>query len=447
MAHPLSVAVVGSGPSGAYCTRLLSEDVSLDARVDVYERLPAPFGLVRYGVAPDHQKIKSITASLAEIFENPRVRFVGNVEVGSDVSVDGLRRHYDAVILACGASVGRRLGITGEDLPGVFSATDFVAWYSGHPDAAVDRFSLTAEQAVVIGVGNVALDVARMLVRTADELRRTDVPEHVVEVLAASSIREITIVGRRGPAFAKFTSKELAELGALESADVVVDPADLILDVEQEAALAANPPARRVVAKLRALADHEPHGRSRSIRFAFACRPAGFLGTTAVDAVRFQRSLGGSSEPVDIPAQFVLSSIGYRGSRLADMPFDERTGTVRSDAGRVVGTHGPVPGLYAAGWIKRGPTGVIGTNRPDAGETVRALVDDMRAAPLKRAAAVGDPVDLLGLGGKAVVDWAGWRAIDRAEREYGERLGRDRVKLHDRTRLLDTASAAAASEG
>ena len=446
MAHPLSVAIVGSGPSGAYCARLLSEDGSLDARVDVYERLPAPYGLVRYGVAPDHQKIKSITASLAEILEHPRVRFVGNVAVGSDVSLDGLRRHYDAVILACGASVGRRLGITGEDLPGVFSATDFVAWYSGHPDAAVDRFSLTAEQAVVIGVGNVALDVARMLVRTADELRRTDVPEHVVEVLAASSIREITIVGRRGPAFAKCTSKELAELGALESADVVVDPADLILDEEQEAALAANPAARRVLAKLRAMADHEPRGGARSIRFAFACRPAEFLGTTAVEAVRFQRSLGRSSEPVDVPAQFVLRSIGYHGSRLADMPFDERTGTVPNDVGRVIGPDGPVPGLYAAGWIKRGPTGVIGTNRPDASETVRALVDDMRAAPLKRAAAPGDPVDLLRLGGKAVVDWAGWCAIDRAEREYGERLGRHRVKLHDRTRLLDAASAAAASE-
>jgi ferredoxin/flavodoxin---NADP+ reductase len=279
MALPLSVAVVGSGPSGAYCARLLSQDGSLDARVDVYERLPAPYGLVRYGVAPDHLKIKSITASLAEIFENPRVRFVGNIAVGSDVSLDQLRCRYDAVILACGAGLDRRLGVAGEELPGIFSATDFVSWYSGHPDAAVDKFSLTAKQAVVVGVGNVALDVARMLARTADELRRTDVPEHVLEVLAANPIREITIVGRRGPAFAKFTSKELAELGALENADVVIDAAGLVLDEEQEAAVAAKPAARRVLAALRNLADREPRDRSRLIRFAFGCRPTEFVGT------------------------------------------------------------------------------------------------------------------------------------------------------------------------
>jgi ferredoxin/flavodoxin---NADP+ reductase len=447
VAIPLSVAIVGSGPSGAYCARLLSQDGSLDARVDVYERLPAPFGLVRYGVAPDHLKIKSITASLAEIFENPRVRFAGNIVVGSDVSLDELRRHYDAVILACGAGLDRRLGIAGEELPGVFSATDFVSWYSGHPDAAVDRFSLTAEQAVVVGVGNVALDVARMLVRTADELRRTDVPEHVVEVLAASSIREITIVGRRSPAFAKFTSKELAELGALENADVVVSAADLVLDEEQEAAVAAKPAARRVVATLQRMADREPRGRSRSIRFAFRCRPTRFLGTAAVEAARFQRSKAGGSEAIDIPAQFVLRSIGYRGSRLADVPFDEHTGTVPNDAGRVIGSDGPVPGLYAVGWITRGPTGVIGTNRPDAVETVGALVDDIRASGSQRNRAAGDLVGLLRPRGQAVVDWTGWRAIDRAEQQYGAKLGRDRVKLHDRTRLLEAATIMPVSSG
>jgi ferredoxin--NADP+ reductase len=439
MALSLSVAVVGSGPSGAYCARLLSQDGSLDARVDVYERLPAPYGLLRYGVAPDHPKIKSITASLAEIFENPRVRFVGNIVIGSDVSLGQLRRHYDAVILACGTSLDRRLGIAGEELPGIFSATDFVSWYSGHPDAAVDKFSLTAKQAVVVGVGNVALDVARMLARTPDELRRTDVPEHVLEVLAASSIREITIVGRRGPAFAKFTSKELAELGALESADVVVDAAALVLDEEQEAVVAAKPAARRVLATLRSMAERKPRDRSRLIRFAFAHRPAEFLGTGAVEAVRFQRSTADGSEPVDIPAQFVLRSIGYRGSRLADVPFDEHTGTVPNDAGRIIDAGGPVPGLYAVGWIKRGPTGVIGTNRPDAAETVSALVDDVRASGPRRARAAGDPVSLLRRRGQAVVDWTGWRAIDRAEQEYGMRLGRDRVKLHDRTRLLEVA--------
>ena len=449
MTIPLSVAIVGSGPSGAYCARLLSEHSALDARIDVYERLPAPYGLVRYGVAPDHQKIKSITASLAEIFSGPRVRFIGNVEVGEDVPLRDLRGRYDAVILACGAGIGRRLGIAGEELPGVFSATDFVSWYSGHPDAVVDQFSLaarTARRAVVIGAGNVALDVARMLVRTPDELRRTDVPEHVVEVLAASSIREITIAGRRGPAFAKFTSKELAELAALEGADVLVDAADLVLDADQEAAVAGNPAARRVLARLADLADRAARGRPRSIRFVFGYRPAEFLGTAAVEGVRFQRSLAGGSESVDIPAQFVLRSIGYRGSRLAGVPFDERAGTVPNDAGRVLGRHGPVPGLYAVGWIKRGPTGVIGTNQLDANETVNALVDDFRRATAPRCqAAQGDLASQLRTSGGAVVGWAGWRAIDRAEQEYGARLGRDRVKLHDRTRLLEAATTATAN--
>jgi ferredoxin/flavodoxin---NADP+ reductase len=449
MTFPLSVAIVGSGPSGAYCARLLSEHTALDARVDVYERLPAPYGLVRYGVAPDHQKIKSITASLAEIYSDPRVRFIGNVEVGPDVTVQQLRDRYDAVVLACGAGIGRRLGIAGEELPGVLSATDFVSWYSGHPDAAVDQFSLAAAaagQAVVIGAGNVALDVARMLVRTPDELRRTDVPEHVVEVLAACAVREITIVGRRGPAFAKFTSKELMELAALESADVLVDAADLILDADQQAAVAGNPAAGRLLMRLRDLADRPARGRPRSIRFAFGCRPAEFLGAAAVEAVRFRRWSPGLEEKVDIPAQLVLRSIGYRGSALAGVPFDERTGTVPNEAGRVSTEHGPVPGLYAVGWIKRGPTGVIGTNQLDARQTVDTLVDDLvqPAAPARRAMP-GDPAAQLRPAGGPVVSWAGWRAIDRAEHEHGARLRRDRVKLHDRGRLLEAAMTATAN--
>ena len=472
MTLPLSVAVVGSGPSGAYCALLLSEHGSLDARVDVYERLPAPYGLVRYGVAPDHQKIKSITTSFAGIFEHPRVRFIGNVEVGLDVSVEQLRDRYDAVILACGAGIGRRLGIAGEGLPGVCSATDFVSWYSGHPDTPADLFSaeasapvVTATEAVVIGAGNVALDVARMLARTPDELRKTDVPEHVVEALAASSIRKVTITARRGPAFVKFTSKELAELGALTSVDVLVDPADLVLDEEQEAAVTANRAARRVLDRLRDLAERPARGCPRSIRFAFGHRPAGFLGIAAVHAVRFERSAAGRDRIVDIPAQFVLRSIGYHGRPLPGVPFDQRTGTVPNDAGRVVGRHGPVPGLYAAGWIKRGPTGVIGTNRLDAAETVNALADDARAAARSRvAAASGGPAwqdspawqdpagvlapDYAGAGQTVgVVGWAVWRAIDQTEREYGARLGRDRVKLHDRKRLLDAATTGPASTG
>ena len=364
------------------------------------------------------------------------MRFVGNIVIGSDVSLGQLRRHYDAVILACGTvwTVGSES--RERELPGIFSATDFVSWYSGHPDAAVDRFSLTAKQAVVVGVGNVALDVARMLARTRTSCAGQMCPSMSWRCWPQARSGDHLRRPPR-PAFAKFTSKELAELGALESADVVIDAAALVLDEEQEAVVAAKPAARRVLATLRSMAERKPRDRSRLIRFAFAHRPAEFLGTGAVEAVRFQRSMADGSEPVDIPAQFVLRSIGYRGSRLADVPFDEHTGTVPNDAGRIIDAGGPVPGLYAVGWIKRGPTGVIGTNRPDAAETVSALVDAARIARDDHAA--GDPVSLLRRRGRAVVDWTGWRAIDRAEQEYGVRLGRDRVKLHDRTRLLEVA--------
>jgi ferredoxin--NADP+ reductase len=440
MGTQLSVAIVGSGPSGAFCARLLAEHPSLDARVDVYERLPAPYGLVRYGVAPDHQRIKSITASFAKVFEDPRVRFIGNIEVGKDVSLGMLRGSYDAVILACGASVGRRLGVPGEELGGVLSATDFVSWYSGHPDAEaerLDRLAATARQVVVIGAGNVALDVARMLVRTPQELRRTDVPEHVVEALAANPDREVTVVGRRGPGFAKFTSKEIAELAVLPAADVFVDEGDLELDQEQERAVGASPAAQRLLSRLRDLAGRPARGHPRSIRFVFGCRPAEILGAETAEAARFHRSHGQATRTIDIPAQLVLSSIGYRGRGLPGIPFDESTGTVPNLAGRVLSCSGPVPGLYAAGWIKRGPSGVIGTNQADAGETVRALVDDVeRAAISAGTRADGDLVARLRT---VAVGWPGWRAIDQAEEAYGARLGRDRVKLHDRTGLLAAA--------
>jgi ferredoxin--NADP+ reductase len=449
MTISLSVAIVGSGPSGAYCAQLLVEDASLDARVDVYDRLPVPYGLVRYGVAPDHKKIKSITASFGEIFQDPRVRFVGNVTVGIDVMLDALRAHYDAVIVACGASVDRRLGIPGEERGGIFSAAEFVSWYSGHPDAEVDRFSLSAEQAVVVGVGNVALDVARMLVLTPDELRRTDVPGHVVDVLAASAIREITIVGRRGPASAKFTGKELAELADLDRADIIVDPADLDLDAEQAAVAAANPLSRRLMNMLNALADRPVRGGRKTIRFAFGLRPMEILGADTVHGVRFERS-GAGSKLAELPAQFVLRSIGYRGRPLVGLPFDESSGTIPNVAGRVVGPAGSMPGVYVTGWIKRGPTGVIGTNRRDAAETVEALVQDLQdlhshtSSPLNPQ---DDLLDRMRLGGAVLVDWAGWCAIERAEQERGARLGRERVKIHEWERMLSAAASVAVSGG
>lgn len=433
----IRIAVIGSGPAGAFCAEALREAADVDVSVDVFERLPTPYGLVRYGVAPDHQKIKSIVASLAEIFETPGIRFLGNVLVGSDVGVDELRRHYDAVVLASGAPEDRRLGVPGEDLRGVIAARNFVSWYSGHPDATFDAELLAAERAVVIGVGNVALDVARMLVRTPDELRRTDVPEHVIEALAGHAVREVCVVGRRGPAAAKFTNKEFVELAAVESADVIVSPADLSLTAEDEARLASQPATRRLLASLEKVAEREPSGRSRSIRFLFDRTPTEFVGETTVKAARVARTTEAGVAD-DLAAGLVLRAVGYRGVPLDGVPFDEYTGTIPHRDCRVVVGESVVPGLYVVGWVKRGPSGVIGTNRLCASETAAAVLADMDRlpAPVDGAAAIDD---LLRSRGVKVVDWDRWLAIDVVEATLGRASGRDRVKLHDRADMLVAA--------
>ncbi|MFD7206576.1 FAD-dependent oxidoreductase [Streptomyces sp. NPDC059893] len=450
MAAPLRVAVVGSGPAGAFCAQILTEESGRDVgdlAVDVFERLPTPFGLVRYGVAPDHQKIKSIVASLTEVFETPGVRFFGNVTIGSgagcDLTVDELRAHYDAVVLASGAPLERRLGVPGEDRAGVVAARDFVSWYSGHPDAAFDTSVLAAERAVVVGVGNVALDVARMLVRTPDELRRTDVPEHVVEALAGHRVREVCVVGRRGPEHAKFTNKEFLELAAIDGADVVVSPDDLVLS-EQARAVAARPAAARLLASLQKVAEREPQGRARSIRFLFHRTPVEFAGRTDIDtAVRAVR-LAHTQRPEiveDLPVGLVLPAVGYRGRALAGVPFDNTSGTIPHRDARVVDGERVLPGLYAVGWVKRGPSGVIGTNRLCASETVEALLAD--AADLAGSGAGPEGIEaLLRARGVPVVDWSRWQAIEAAETALGERTGRGRVKLHERDAMLLAAGVA-----
>ncbi|MEV6345918.1 FAD-dependent oxidoreductase [Actinoplanes sp. NPDC051851] len=429
MTGPLRVAVVGSGPAGLFCAQILTEDPERAVAVDVFERLPTPFGLVRYGVAPDHQKIKSIVASLAETFEAPGVRFLGNVTVGTDVTVEELRERYHAVILASGAPLDRRLGIPGDELTGVLAARNFVSWYSGHPDADFDPSVLAAETAMVVGVGNVALDVARMLVRTPDELRRTDVPEHVVDALAGHAVREVVVVGRRGPQFAKFTNKELLELAEVESADVLVDPADLAH------ASPATPAARRLLASLQKIADREPRGRDRRIRFLFDRTPIGFVGETAVRAARLART-GDPTVVEEVAAGLVLPAVGYRSAPPAGVPLDDDAGTVPHRDSRVVDANGEVGGLYVAGWAKRGPSGVIGTNRLCASETVAAVLEDAAALDPRVAVPVDD---LLATRGVPVVDWTRWRLIEAAEAGLGAEHGRERVKLHDRKDMLAAA--------
>ncbi|HYT09808.1 MAG TPA: FAD-dependent oxidoreductase, partial [Mycobacteriales bacterium] len=441
-------AVVGSGPAGVYAAAALTR--TDDVTVDVLDRLPAPYGLVRYGVAPDHVKMKSVDAALRKVLEQPSVRFLGNIDVGTDLSLDELRRHYDAVLFATGAAVDRRLDVPGEDLAGSFSATDFVAWYSGHPDAELDRFALHARRVVVIGVGNVAVDVARVLSKTAAELSPTDVPGQVLDALRDSAVEEVTMVGRRGPAQAKFTTKELRELGELANADVLVDPADLELDETTEAVVQADGTLRRNLEVLREWARRTPEGRPRRLRLRFWLRPVEVLGVDAVTGVRFERSrldeggrLVGTGERADLPAEMVLRSVGYRGVPLAGLPFDERASIVPHDRGRVLTEGGPLTGVYVAGWVKRGPTGVIGTNKSDAAETVAALLADAPALPRAPRRDPDALAALLSGRGLRPVEWTGWEAIDAAEQVLGAARGCARVKIADRATLLETASRAA----
>ncbi|QXW05206.1 MULTISPECIES: FAD-dependent oxidoreductase [Rhodococcus] len=434
------IAVVGSGPSGSYCAQLLSEESDLPIEVDVFEQLPAPFGLVRYGVAPDHPKIKSITMSFSEVFEEtPGVRLLGNVRVGVDITSSELRSHYDGVVFASGAPLDRRLGVPGEDLAGAHAVRDFVSWYGGHPDTPSNAFVLDGHRAVVIGVGNVALDAARMLVRTTEDLRATDVPQHIVEAFTASTFSEVVIVGRRGPAYAKFTNKEFIELLDLENCDVIIDPDDLELDAAQQEYLDSNPAATRLFASFRKAAERGALGRKYRIRFVFDRTPVEFLGEDgSVSGVRLAKT----SDPTvteTLDTELVFRSVGYMGKAVPGLPFDTETATVPHRDSRVIDGEEEVPGVYIAGWIKRGPTGVVGTNRRCALDTVTSILEDIGSK--SSSASTSTVVDeLLRSRGVQVVDWAAWRRIDEAERAAGESTGRERVKLHDRNEMLQFAA-------
>ncbi|MFF4899900.1 FAD-dependent oxidoreductase [Streptomyces sp. NPDC001068] len=447
----LRVAVVGSGPSGCYTAQNL---VQLDptVAVDVLDRLPCPYGLVRYGVAPDHEKIKSLQGNLRTVLEHERVRFLGGVRIGGgpgELPVERLRELYHAVVFCVGAAGDRRLGIPGEELPGSWSATEFVSWYSAHPDAIDAGFVRDARSAVVIGVGNVAVDVARMLARGVAELSPTDMPQAALTALAASRIREVHVVGRRGPSQARFTTRELRELTTLPDTEVRVDPAELALDPDCADPSALPTAQRRNVEVLRGLAEGGTGGAERRIWLRFFLRPVELLADGGrVGAVRFERTepdgqggVRGTGRYETLDAQLVLRSVGYRGLPLTGLPFDAATGTVPHAAGRVLHGRASGPGDYVAGWIKRGPTGVIGTNRPDAKETVTSLLAD--APTLLGRTVPEDPVVALRALGVRPVEWPGWQAIERAEAALGARLGRGVVKLADWDALLTAAHSGA----
>jgi ferredoxin--NADP+ reductase len=436
----MRVAVVGSGPAGFYAAgALLSADAPVE--VDMIERLPTPWGLVRLGVAPDHPKLKTVSRAFERIAEQPGFRFLGNVEVGRDLHHGDLVRLYDAVLYAVGAQTDRRLGIPGEDLPGSWPATEFVAWYNGHPDFQQLDFDLSVERAVVIGVGNVALDVARMLALTHDELAPTDATDASIAAIESSPIREIVVVGRRGPAQAAFTTPELQEMGELAGADVVVDPADL------EGAEPKDTNSERNLAVLREFAAREPEGKPRRVVFRFFHSPVAILGAERVEGIELVRNELDENEravPTEeretIACGLVFRSVGYRGVELPGVPFDQASGTISNEGGRVG------PGVYVAGWIKRGPTGVIGTNKKDATETVEHLLADVAAGRLEpKPATSAAAVDaLLAERGIAVVEYVGWTSIDEAERAAGEKSGRPRVKLCSWDELLAAAERVAA---
>ena len=457
-AAPLRIAIVGSGPAGLYAAGQLLASKDPVCRVDVYDRLMTPWGLVRFGVAPDHPKIKSVTRVFERTARLPGFRFHGNVEVGVDVSHGELAGAYHAVLYATGTPHDRRLGIPGEELAGSESATDFVAWYNGHPDYADRSFDLSSRRAVVVGNGNVALDVARMLTLSEAELEVTDTADHAIEALRNSKVEEIVILGRRGPVQAAFTNPELRELADLELADVIVDPAELELDATSAAALEmAEQTVQRNVETLRAYATASARGRPRRVILRFLASPVAIEGNGRVEAIVVARNelvIGddGSlrARPTGVTERLetglVLRAVGYVGRPLAGVPYDERRTTVLNDSGRVLDplSGRPIPGLYAAGWIKRGPSGVIGTNKRCAQETTSRLIDDFRAGLLPEPP--GNPealLDRIRAAGVKIIDYAGWERIDAHERGLGELAGRPRVKLVRREEQLERASAGA----
>ena len=444
--------MVGSGPAGFYAVGGLLASEEPRFEVDLIERLPTPWGLVRLGVAPDHPNIKAVSRAFERIARTEGFRFLGNVEVGREISHEELVESYGAVVYALGAQTDRRLGIPGEDLPGSWAATEFVAWYNGHPDFQDLEFDLSHERAVVIGNGNVALDVARMLALTPEELAPTDTTDAAIAAINGAGVEEILVLGRRGPVQAAWTPVEVGELGDLAGADIVVDAAELELDDASAAELDAAPPTvKRNVEHLRAYAAREPAGKPRAIRLQFFTSPVAILGDHKVEAIEVVRNelVDGRAVPTDeretLDCGIVFRSVGYRGLPIEGVPFDESSCTVPNDGGRVLGADGaPLPGVYCAGWIKRGPTGVIGTNKKDATETVERLVEDAREGRIGHGADAGVVDALLADRGVRVVSQEGWEAIDLSERSAGEPHGRPRVKLAEWDALLAAAGLDAA---
>ncbi len=448
------IAIVGAGPSGFFLADKLLKQGDVPLTVDLFERLPAPYGLVRYGVAPDHEKIRAVTKAFDRSARQKGFRYWGNVEIGRDILLDELLTHYDQVCFTTGAQTDRRLGIPGEDLLHSYPATEFVAWYNGHPEFREHTFNLDASCVAVIGVGNVAVDVARILCRTPEELARTDIADHALRALTNSKVREVLLLGRRGPTQAAFTTPEVRELGELAGADVRVVEEEVHLDSLSAADLEAEDDAatKRKVEVLQEFAGRPQRDAKRTLTIRFLVSPTEILGDAAgqVRAIRLVknrlvRSAAGrlSAEPTDeveeIPVDMVFRSVGYRGVPIVGLPFDDRRGLVPNIQGRVVdsATETTVTGIYVSGWIKRGPSGVIGTNKPDAAETAAVMLEDLSTIPRAGRPRL-DVATLTKERGIRAISFADWERIRTVEEEHGHEMHRPRVKFTTVQEMLQT---------
>ncbi len=446
---PLRVAVVGAGPSGFYAAEALIKS-GLAVNVDLIERLPAPFGLVRNGVAPDHPKLKQAIEVYKKIAQNPACNYLGNVAVGRDVKPAELRATHHAVIYACGAETDRRLGLEGEDLKGSHTATEFVGWYNGHPDYRDREFDLSGKTAVIIGQGNVAIDVARILAKSADDLKHTDIAEHALAALAQSRIEHVHVVGRRGPAQAKFTTKELREFADLGHCRALIDPGELDLNPASAAEIAAKAGvvAGKNMELFKRFSQTTDAGKPRTCRFTFLKSPVRLEGDGRLERVIFEnnalsgepfaQSARGGGQTFALDCGVLFRSIGYRGVAISGVPFDAQRGIFSNRGGRVTDAGRVVPGVYATGWIKRGPSGIIGTNRACAVETVRALLADAGGLDAERA---GAPAlyEILDRRGVKYIAYPQWGKVDTAEVERGEPKGKPREKY---TRVAEMLAVA-----
>ena len=458
--NPLRVAIFGSGPAGFYAVAELLRQKDYAVAVDLFDRLPTPYGLVRGGVAPDHQKIKAVIRQYEKTAGQTGFRFFGNVTFGTDLSLDEVLTHYHQVLFATGAESDRRLGIPGEDLQGSYPATIFVGWYNGHPDYRDLEFDLSqVERVAVIGNGNVAMDVARILAKSVEELSTTDITNYALETLQKSAVKEIFLLGRRGAAQAAFTNPEIRELGQIPNVDLVVHPPDLVMDELNQEFLDNAPDVHQRNVDILSLQIEKGEGSApRKVRARFFVSPVEILGTERVEGMRLEKNklvkddqgnlrARGTGEVEAFPIQMIFRSIGYKGQPLLGVPFDERAGLIPNQDGRVIDpeTQSPVPRLYVTGWIKRGPSGVVGTNKPDSVASVQVMLEDARNGGVPDGIATGSEAITTLLSAKSVryVTFEDWKQLDQIEVETGKPLGKPREKMTTVKEMLDALNGTA----